>query len=75
MGRLIRCECCRRVSAVPLFAVMEPGGEATRQICTRCSTHVSLTEQGTVFVPAQCPDCLRPRLRVLQRGGGAIAGR
>lgn len=60
------CICCQRSSLGPHFTVAEPGAHAAVAICLRCSPHVSLSADGRLVRPTDCPDAVGPALRIVR---------
>ncbi|MGI8915599.1 MAG: hypothetical protein ACR2JY_17735 [Chloroflexota bacterium] len=63
----VYCDCCRGWSVQPGFAIAPAAGGDLRRVCTRCASHVSLKADGGIWIPVECPDRPRPRLRVYRR--------
>jgi hypothetical protein len=60
----VYCDCCRGWSAQAGFTIALADGDGTRQVCTRCASHVSLKADGAMWMPGVCPDAPHPRLRI-----------
>ena len=73
-GAVARCDCCKGVFHRPAFAISTPRGNEVRRVCTRCASHAELKADGDLWLPANCPDAPRPRLRVWSGAAGRERG-